>query len=65
LTNSGPRIVRTGLTDSLADYPDGSLGRAFHTFYAERQLLFPGEKGGAPESIVAHDLTHVLDVPPR
>jgi hypothetical protein len=44
----------------LADYPDGSLGRAFHAFYTERKFLFPGEKGGAPESIIAHDLTHVL-----
>lgn len=45
---------------ALADCPEGSLGRAFHTFYDERGFAFPGEKGGAPESIIAHDLTHVL-----
>jgi hypothetical protein len=26
----------------------------------KRGFAFPGEKGGAPESIIAHDLTHVL-----
>jgi hypothetical protein len=45
---------------ALADCPEGSLGRAFHAFYTERGFPFPGERGGAPESIVAHDLTHVL-----
>jgi hypothetical protein len=45
---------------ALAELPVGSLGRAFHTFYSDCGFPFPGEKGGAPESVVAHDLTHVL-----
>jgi hypothetical protein len=45
---------------ALSKLPEGSLGRAFHKFYSDRGFPFPGEKGGAPESIVAHDLTHVL-----
>jgi hypothetical protein len=45
---------------ALANCPEGSLGRAFHSFYTQRGFSFPGEKGGAPETIIAHDLTHVL-----
>lgn len=45
---------------ALGDLPEGTLGRALHTFYSDRGFAFPGEKGGAPEGIVAHDLTHVL-----
>lgn len=45
---------------ALAELPEGSLGRALHAFYTERAFKFPGEHGGAPESIISHDLTHVL-----
>jgi hypothetical protein len=45
---------------ALAELPEGCLGRALHAFYTERGFKFPGERGGAPESIIAHDLTHVL-----
>jgi hypothetical protein len=45
---------------ALAGCPEGSLGRAFQAVYTERGFPFPGERGGAPETIVAHDLTHVL-----
>jgi hypothetical protein len=45
---------------ALGELSDGTLGRALFSFYRERDFPFPGEKGGAPESIIAHDLTHVL-----
>jgi hypothetical protein len=45
---------------ALSGYPEGSLGRAFFQFYAESGFPFPGEKGGAPEGVVTHDLTHVI-----
>lgn len=45
---------------ALGDLAEGTLGRALFSFYRERGFLFPGEKGGAPETIIAHDLTHVL-----
>jgi hypothetical protein len=45
---------------ALGELPEGTLGRTLHTFYMKRGFAFPGEKGGAPESIIAHDLTHVL-----
>ena len=38
----------------------GTLGRAFSDFYARWQLPFPGEEGGGPASLVAHDFSHVL-----
>lgn len=44
---------------SLGALPLGSLGRILFSFYKERGFAFPGEKGGAPESIIAHGLTHV------
>ncbi len=45
---------------ALADYPAGSLGRAYFDFIRGNQFSFPGEKGSPPEPIVIHDLTHVL-----
>jgi hypothetical protein len=38
----------------------GTLGRAYFDFYDRWQLTFPGEEGGGPASLVAHDFSHVL-----
>jgi hypothetical protein len=45
---------------ALGELPVGTVGRTLFAFYTERSFPFPGERGGAPESIIAHDLTHVL-----
>lgn len=45
---------------ALAGYPDGTLGKALFDFYSSRGFKFPGEKGGAPEGLLGHDLSHVL-----
>lgn len=45
---------------ALGTLPEGTLGRAFHDFYTANGFPFPGEKGGAPEAVVTHDLSHVL-----
>src|SRR5262249_32176764 len=45
---------------ALAGYPAGSLGRAYADFVQRNGFQFPGEKGGGPEAIIFHDLTHVL-----
>jgi hypothetical protein len=44
----------------LAGYPQGTLGKELYDFYTARNFKFPGEKGGAPEGLLPHDLTHVL-----
>jgi hypothetical protein len=45
---------------ALADYPEGTLGRAYADFILTNGFSFPGEKGSAPEPIIFHDLSHVL-----
>lgn len=45
---------------ALRGYAEGTLGRALYDFYTARGFQFPGEKGGAPEGLLSHDLTHVL-----
>jgi ubiquinone biosynthesis protein Coq4 len=40
--------------------PEGTLGRLYWIYMAERKLAFPGEEGGFLEKLVRHDLTHVL-----
>jgi hypothetical protein len=45
---------------ALADYPEGTLGRAYADFIRTNQFSFPGEKGSPPEPVVIHDLTHVI-----
>ncbi|WP_434425487.1 hypothetical protein [Nannocystis pusilla] len=44
----------------LADYPDGSLGKELWRFYVANDFKFPGEKHGAPEGLLTHDLSHIL-----
>lgn len=45
---------------TLAVYPAGSLGRAFHEHCMRSGFKLPGERGAAPEVLVFHDLGHVL-----
>jgi hypothetical protein len=45
---------------ALSSYPEGSLGKTLFDFYTARSFKFPGEKGGAPEGLLPHDLSHVL-----
>lgn len=45
---------------ALAGYPEGTLGKTLFDFYTARGFKFPGEKGGAPEALLAHDLSHIL-----
>jgi len=73
--NDGPSFVKVALPAllglgqdrelaaryyALANYPEGSLGRAlFHHFY-KNEFAMPGEKGGLPELMVFHDVGHVV-----
>jgi tellurite resistance protein len=45
---------------ALETYPEGTLGREYARFMRDNGFSMPGEKGGAPEVIIIHDLTHVL-----
>ena len=45
---------------ALAACPEGSFGRALHQHFRENGFAFPGEKHGIPESMVFHDVGHVL-----
>ena len=45
---------------ALEHYPAGSLGRAYYEYIRGNGFGLPGEKGGPPEIVVFHDLTHVL-----
>jgi len=46
---------------SLASFPAGSLGRAFHDFYAQFDWPLPGDPLWISEELtVRHDLVHVL-----
>lgn len=45
----------------FADLPDGSLGRAYLTFYERNHLDLPGGAGARIDQFyVAHDMTHVI-----
>jgi ubiquinone biosynthesis protein Coq4 len=45
---------------SLEGYPEGTLGRALFDFYTSNGFRFPGEKHGSPETLLVHDLSHIL-----
>lgn len=45
---------------ALEQYPSGSLGRAYWEYCHKNGFPLPGEKGGPPEIVVFHDITHVL-----
>lgn len=47
--------------ESLAGYPEGTLGRAFYDFYAQFDWPLPGDPLWISEDLtVRHDLVHVL-----
>ncbi|WP_147471588.1 hypothetical protein [Nocardia stercoris] len=45
---------------SLADLPEGTLGRGVHEFYRARGFVAPGNPGSAPPLLAQHDWVHVL-----
>src|SRR6185295_11596906 len=45
---------------ALEQYPAGTLGRAYWEYCRKNGFALPGEKGGPPEFVVFHDMTHVL-----
>jgi hypothetical protein len=45
---------------SLGELAPGTLGREYYEYALANRFPFPGERGGAPEMILPHDLTHVL-----
>lgn len=45
---------------ALEGYPEGSLGHSLWRFYRDNGFAFPGEKHGAPEALLVHDLSHIL-----
>lgn len=45
---------------ALGKLPPGTLGRGYFDYAIENHFPFPGERGGAPEMILPHDLAHVL-----
>lgn len=46
--------------DALGDLPPDSLGHALHRHYRDHGFALPGEKHGGPETIILHDVVHVL-----
>jgi len=46
--------------NSLADLPDGALGRALFDFYHRNGFAFIPEDETGQDSLIPHDLTHVL-----
>lgn len=44
----------------LESYPQNSLGKRYFEFIRSNSFQFPGERGGPPEPIAFHDLTHTL-----
>ncbi len=45
---------------ALEIYPPNSLGRRYFEFVRSNSFQFPGERGGPPEPVTLHDLTHTL-----
>ena len=45
---------------ALESYPDNSLGKRYFEFIRANGFRFPGERGGPPEPVNLHDLTHTL-----
>jgi hypothetical protein len=45
---------------ALADYGDGTLGRAYVDFYERNGLTLPGDDPAMPGLFVAHDMCHVI-----
>ncbi len=45
---------------ALESYPQNSLGKRYFEFVRNNGFQFPGERGGPPEPVSVHDLTHTL-----
>jgi hypothetical protein len=45
---------------ALAQYPEGSLGRALFQHFYDHDFAMPGERGGLPELMLFHDVGHVV-----
>jgi len=45
---------------TLADYPEGTVGRIYFDHMREEGFALPGEKGSQIEAVVCHDMTHLL-----
>jgi len=45
---------------NLEHSPEGTLGNELWRFYTHNNFKFPGEKHGAPEALLTHDLSHIL-----
>jgi hypothetical protein len=45
---------------ALESYAEGSLGREFYRYIRSNGFSLPGAKGGIPESLMFHDIGHVL-----
>ncbi len=45
---------------ALAEFPEGSLGRAFYDQYVTNGFGFPGEQGSINEDFLFHDVGHLL-----
>jgi ubiquinone biosynthesis protein Coq4 len=45
---------------ALEGLPDGTLGREYFHYLRRNGFSLPGTKGGTPEGLIHHDLTHVL-----
>jgi hypothetical protein len=73
--NGGPRFVSVAIPTllglahdpelaaryyALANYPEGSLGRALFRHFYDNDFAMPGEKGGLPELMLFHDVGHVV-----
>lgn len=44
----------------LGNLPDGTLGRELWRYYREREFAFAGEAGNVPETLVHHDIIHII-----
>jgi hypothetical protein len=45
---------------ALEGRAERTLGKALWRFYKENGFAFPGDKHGAPEALLTHDLSHIL-----
>ncbi len=45
---------------ALESYPQNSLGKRYFEFIRGNGFQFPGERGGTPEPVIFHDLTHTF-----
>jgi uncharacterized tellurite resistance protein B-like protein len=46
--------------EALGGLPEGTLGHALYHQFVDNEFPIPGEKGGAPDYLLFHDLGHVI-----